>query len=331
MNENADIANWTGRFKEGGTLNTSFTLYGHLYAGAPNTIEIFEPNADMEKDAPVKTIAFKVTPPAVEIVIMQEVGRLERLVSVKTADETISGLFVEDEYKSYFAEKGARLEIHSKSGRYQLVIGRRKSFRALLYAKGYLDKPEDGPKVQQAKRALMQYGMVPDILRKQREAAYLKTYPIFYTCKYQGLVWQLIVLAEMGAEANPQIIEQCEYLLNHSQETGNGGFAMNTAAKKGGGRITEVSTSRPVGITHDAGRIPASAKRNYYKESSSGSTRAGGAHQRNITDSACCAELWYLQSRFKDSAKNVRNFKRYAVDLHPPRKSELLLAFVSES
>jgi len=44
----------------------------------------------------------------------------------------------------------------------------------------------------------------------------------------------------MGAEANSQIIEQCEYLLNNSQETEDGGFAMNTAAKKGGGRITEV-------------------------------------------------------------------------------------------
>ncbi len=104
LNEKADIANWTGRFKEDGTLNTSFTLYGHMYAGEPNKIEIFEPNADMEKDAPVKTIAFKVTPPSVEIMITQEPGRLERLVSVKTADEAISGLLVEDEYKSYFAE-----------------------------------------------------------------------------------------------------------------------------------------------------------------------------------------------------------------------------------
>jgi hypothetical protein len=103
-----------------------------------------------------------------------------------------------------------------------------------------LDKPENIPEVQQAKREIMQYGIVPDILRKQRDPAYLKTYPKFYTGKYKGLVWQLIVLAEMGAEANSQITEQCEYLLNNSQETEDGGFAMNTAAKKGGGRITEV-------------------------------------------------------------------------------------------
>ena len=47
-------------------------------------------------------------------------------------------------------------------------------------------------------------------------------------------------LAELGAEANSQIIEECEYLLDNSQETEHGGFSMNTAAKKGGGRVTEV-------------------------------------------------------------------------------------------
>lgn len=103
-----------------------------------------------------------------------------------------------------------------------------------------LDKPEHNLEVQQAKREIMQYGIVPDILRKQQEPMYLKTYPKFYSDKYKGLVWQLIVLAEMGAKTNSQIIEQCEYLLNNSQETEDGGFAMNIAAKKGGGRITEV-------------------------------------------------------------------------------------------
>ena len=103
-----------------------------------------------------------------------------------------------------------------------------------------LDKPEHNLEVQQAKREIMQYGIVSDILRKQQEPMYLKTYPKFYSDKYKGLVWQLIVLAEMGAKTNSQIIEQCEYLLNNSQETEDGGFAMNIAAKKGGGRITEV-------------------------------------------------------------------------------------------
>ncbi len=103
-----------------------------------------------------------------------------------------------------------------------------------------LDKPEIDSDVQKAKREIMQYGMVPEILRKQREPAYIESYPKFYTDKYKGLVWQLIALAEMGAEVNPQIAEQCEYLFKNSQETKDGGFAINTSAKKGGGRITEV-------------------------------------------------------------------------------------------
>lgn len=106
--------------------------------------------------------------------------------------------------------------------------------------KDILDKTEDDPDVQQAKRKIMQNGIVPDILKKQQEPAYLQAYPKFYTYKYKGLVWQLIVLAELGANIHAQIKEQCEYILNNCQETQNGGFSQHTTVKTGGGRITEV-------------------------------------------------------------------------------------------
>lgn len=106
--------------------------------------------------------------------------------------------------------------------------------------KDILDRPENDTAVQTARRSIMQSGLVPDILREQREPAYLQAYPRFYTYKYRGLVWSLIVLAELGAEADPYIKEQCEYLFEHSQERQDGGFAMNAAARTGGGRITEV-------------------------------------------------------------------------------------------
>ncbi len=106
--------------------------------------------------------------------------------------------------------------------------------------KDILDKPEHDLEVQEARDAIMHHGIVPDILQAQQKPAYRATYPKFYTDKYKGLVWQMIVLAEMGAEANAQIIEQCEYLLNASQETEDGGFASQTAARKGGGRISKV-------------------------------------------------------------------------------------------
>ncbi len=106
--------------------------------------------------------------------------------------------------------------------------------------KDILDRPEDDPAVQAAKREIMQNGMVCDILSQQQEPAYLHTYPRFYTYKYKGLVWSLIVLAEMGAELNPQIKEQCEYILNNSQEPQDGGFSQNRAARATGGRMSEV-------------------------------------------------------------------------------------------
>ncbi len=106
--------------------------------------------------------------------------------------------------------------------------------------KDILDRPEDDRSVQTARQKIMQSGIVPDMLQKQREIDYLQTYPRFYTYKYKGLVWSLIVLAELGAELNPQIQEQCEYMLSNSQEQQDGGFSQNTAVRAGGGRITEV-------------------------------------------------------------------------------------------
>lgn len=86
----------------------------------------------------------------------------------------------------------------------------------------------------------MRSGLVSGILQKQQETEYIRAYPRFYTNKYKGLVWSLIVLAELGAEAIPQIKEQCEYILNNSQEPRDGGFSQNIAVRTGGGRITEV-------------------------------------------------------------------------------------------
>jgi hypothetical protein len=102
-----------------------------------------------------------------------------------------------------------------------------------------LELPESEAQVQTARQEIMNRGLVPQMLSLQRQPVYQKTYPSFYTNKYQGLVWSLIVLAELGAEINPQISEQCEYLLNRAQERRDGGFAQHEAVKTGGGRISE--------------------------------------------------------------------------------------------
>ena len=102
------------------------------------------------------------------------------------------------------------------------------------------DKPLDDPDVRQARMEIMERGAVPEILSLQSDPEYIAKYPRFYTYKYRGLVWQLIILAELGAADHPAIPEQCEYLLGHAQERTAGGFAQNTAARSGGGRLSEV-------------------------------------------------------------------------------------------
>lgn len=108
--------------------------------------------------------------------------------------------------------------------------------------KDILGKPEDDLTVQNARQGIMETrtGIVREILMRLQEPAYLQTYPRFYTSKYKGLVWQLILLAELGVDANSHIKTLCEYILSNSQEKKDGGFSMHASAKTGGGRISEV-------------------------------------------------------------------------------------------
>jgi len=69
----------------------------------------------------------------------------------------------------------------------------------------------------------MDAGIVPDFLRKMAEEEYRHAYPRFYTNKYGGLVWSLLTLTELGAQINPQIAEQCEYILEAQGTDQRGG------------------------------------------------------------------------------------------------------------
>ena len=103
-----------------------------------------------------------------------------------------------------------------------------------------LELPETDPAVVCERAAVMNAGTVPELLSRQQAPEYLDNFGNFYTAKYSGLVWSLIILAELGAARDRQIAEQCEYLMTNSQELSDGGFAMHTATKTGGGRRTEV-------------------------------------------------------------------------------------------
>lgn len=104
-----------------------------------------------------------------------------------------------------------------------------------------LDKLEEDPELLEAKQEIMRNGLVPAILAKQKEGGYWEDPKKFYTAKYKGTSWQLIILAELGADITENRIKKaCEFILNNSQDKESGGFTYSTSVKEGGGRCSEV-------------------------------------------------------------------------------------------
>lgn len=104
-----------------------------------------------------------------------------------------------------------------------------------------LEKPENDPEVKDAKDAIMNHGVVPKILGKQNNQGYWVAPDKFYTAKYKGTVWQLIILAELGADGSDERVRKaCEFLLEHSQDRESGGFSVWLNKREGGGRHSGV-------------------------------------------------------------------------------------------
>jgi hypothetical protein len=104
-----------------------------------------------------------------------------------------------------------------------------------------LGKPDDDVEVEKTKKAIMSVGLVPKILAKMNGEGYWETPPSFYTAKYKGTSWQLIILAELGADpADNRVKKACEFILQNSQHHESHGFSMAKAEKTGGGRQSGV-------------------------------------------------------------------------------------------
>ena len=89
-----------------------------------------------------------------------------------------------------------------------------------------LGKPEDDVAVREARAALMATGPVPAILDAQHPEGYWVKPGSGYGPKYRGAVWQIIFLAELGAEpAKERVRRGCQYLLSHSIAA-NGAFSI---------------------------------------------------------------------------------------------------------
>jgi len=88
-----------------------------------------------------------------------------------------------------------------------------------------LDRLEDDPEAQTARAAIMTTGPAPAILDAQYPDGYWVKPGGGYSPKYRGTVWQIIFLAELGADpADERVRRGCEYLLSHAIAA-NGAFS----------------------------------------------------------------------------------------------------------
>jgi len=97
------------------------------------------------------------------------------------------------------------------------------------------DRPVKDHAVREAKQDIMKTGVAPKILAMQRNGGYWGTPESFYMAKYEGTVWQLIVLAELGADGKDErIMKACNFILKNSQDHESGGFSV-VESEEGGG------------------------------------------------------------------------------------------------
>lgn len=117
------------------------------------------------------------------------------------------------------------------------------SYPAVRYATltQLLGRSERSPVVREARAAIMQIGVVPEILAQQNADGSWGKPDSFYTAKYRGSVWQLLILGEHFADArDPRIQRACEFVLQHSQDLRSGGFSIRRSEQASGGLPSQV-------------------------------------------------------------------------------------------
>jgi hypothetical protein len=98
-----------------------------------------------------------------------------------------------------------------------------------------LELPAWHAQVAEARAAIMAEGPVPRILAEQSPGGrWGKAQDFYVHSKYRGTVWQLLVLAELGANAEDERVRRaCEFILGHSQHAKSGGFAYRSDGRGG--------------------------------------------------------------------------------------------------
>ncbi|MEW6367641.1 MAG: nitrogen fixation protein NifH [Acidobacteriota bacterium] len=101
---------------------------------------------------------------------------------------------------------------------------------------GLLGRSSRHAEVREAHASIMRTGVVPAILDRQEPEGHWGKPDSFYTAKYRGAVWQLIVLAEHFADPRDvRVRRACEFVLAYSQDRSSGGFSYQRAKRAGGG------------------------------------------------------------------------------------------------
>jgi hypothetical protein len=101
--------------------------------------------------------------------------------------------------------------------------------------KDILERQEHDPDVMDARKSIMTSGIVPRILKKQNADGSWGVPEDFYLrAKYKGTVWNIIVLAELGADGkDTRIRKTAEFILARSQDKQSGGFAVQSGVDGG--------------------------------------------------------------------------------------------------
>jgi len=100
----------------------------------------------------------------------------------------------------------------------------------------WLGLAPDADEVVRARAAIMAAGPVHELLSQQNEDGSWGEANRFYRDKYEGSVWSLLLLAELGADpADLRVRSACEFVLDVSQEPEEGGFSYDRSAKTGHG------------------------------------------------------------------------------------------------
>jgi len=103
LSDKTDPKQWTGRLNGNGKLRATFTVLGHLQAGAPKQIQLFPDIKALEQNEPELTIDFTINFPETEIIIESR-DRLTKLVPKRSTAEMLEMILTNETNSSYFAE-----------------------------------------------------------------------------------------------------------------------------------------------------------------------------------------------------------------------------------